>query len=112
MSAIAKVAAGLDTFGRDCAVTVALKITDDSCKMDDEKRAVFMSLYDALEPYESEIFDEGVHELIAKCRQAPSAALYAQIKKEREMAMVIITQERMKTFKASVRASLLIAQLS
>lgn len=71
-----------------------------------------MSLYDALEPYESEIFDEGVHELIAKCRQAPSAALYAQIKKEREMAMVIITQERMKTFKASVRASLLIAQLS
>jgi hypothetical protein len=36
---------------------------------------------------------------------------FTQIKKEREMAMAIITQEKMKAFKASVRAALLIAQL-
>lgn len=52
---IEKVAHDLELFARDCAVTVALKITDDSCKMDDEQRAVFMSLYDALPPYTSEI---------------------------------------------------------
>jgi len=112
MSPIDKVAARLDTFGRDCAVTVALKISDDSCKMDDEQRAVFMALYDALESNQSELFDESVYTLIKEARTAPSATLFAQIKKEREMAMAIITQEKMKAFKASVRAALLIAQLT
>jgi len=37
MSPIVKVAAALDIFACDCAVTVALKIADDSCKMDDER---------------------------------------------------------------------------
>ncbi|HZF69952.1 hypothetical protein [Sulfuricurvum sp.] len=112
MKPIEKVASDLDIFARDCAVTVALKITDDSCKMDDEQRAVFMALYDALDPYESQIFDESIHTLIREARSTPTAALYAQIKKEREMAMAIITQEKMKSFKSSVRASLLIAELS
>ena len=31
MNAYEKVAANLDTFAKDCAVTVALKISDDSC---------------------------------------------------------------------------------
>jgi hypothetical protein len=110
MSPIAKVAADLDTFGRDCAVTVALKITDDSCKMDDEQRALFMALYDALPRYESAMFDESVHELIREARKSPSALLFGEIKKERERAMAIITKEKMKTFKATVRGSLLIAQ--
>lgn len=112
MNPINKVAARLDTFGRDCAVTVALKISDDSCKMDEEQRSVFMALYDALETFESELFDESVNTLIHSARTAPTAALYAQIKKEREMAMAIITQEKMKAFKASVRGTLMIAELT
>lgn len=112
MNPFSKIADKLDTFQRDCAVTVALKISDDSCKMDEEQRSVFMALYDALESFESELFDESVYTLIHSARTAPSAVLYAQIKKEREMAMAIITQEKMKAFKASVRAALLIAQLT
>lgn len=112
MSPYEKVAANLDTFARDCAVTVALKISDDSCKMDDEKRAVFMALYDALPSYESQIFGENIHALIHEARTAPTATHYARIKKEREMAMAIITQDRMKAFKTSVRTALLIAQLN
>jgi hypothetical protein len=110
LNPFAEVAAGLDPFGLDCAVTVALKITDDSCKMDDEQRAVFMSLYDALPPYTSEIFDNTVHDLIRETRNSPNASLYARIKKERETAMAIITKERMKAFKSSVRVALIIAQ--
>lgn len=112
MTPIEKVAHDLDTFARDCAVTVALKITDDSCKMDEEQRAVFMALYDALHSHKSAIFDDDVYALIAETRSTPSASLYARIKKEREMAMAIITQEKMKSFKSSVRASLLIAELT
>lgn len=107
-----KVAANLDTFAKDCAVTVALKISDDSCKMDDEKRAVFMALYDALPSYKSETFDDTIHALIHEARTAPTGAHYGRIKKEREMAMAIITQDKMKAFKSSVRASLLIASLT
>ncbi|AFV97662.1 MULTISPECIES: hypothetical protein [unclassified Sulfuricurvum] len=112
MKPIEKVAHDLDIFARDCAVTVALKITDDSCKMDEEQRAVFMALYDALPPYISAIFDEEVYLLIREARDTPTATLFTRIKKEREMAMAIITQEKMKTFKASVRGSLLIAELT
>lgn len=110
MDPYAKVAGDLDTFACDCAVTVALKITDDSCKMDDEQRALFMALYDALPPFESAMFDESVHELIREGRNAPTAQLFGRIKNERERAMAIITKEKMKTFKASVRGSLLIAR--
>jgi hypothetical protein len=112
MTPIAKVAADFDIFARDCAVTVALKISDDSCKMDDEQRALFMALYDELILCESQIFDKNVHTLIAEARNNPTASLYAQIKKERERAMAIITQEKMKIFKASVRGALLIAELT
>jgi hypothetical protein len=111
MNPFVKVAAGLDTFERDCAVTVALKITDDSCKMDEEQRALFMALYDALGEYESQLFDSSIHALIKDARNAPTASRFARIKKERETAMASITQEKMKTFKASVRGALIIAQL-
>lgn len=110
MSPIAKVASDLDLFGRDCAVTVALKIADDSCKMDDEQRAVFIELYDAIPPYESAIFDEDIGALIAQVRLFATPELLERVKHEREKAMAIITQEKMKLFKASVRGSLLIAQ--
>lgn len=111
MDPVTKIAAGLDPFGRDCAVTVALKITDDSCKMDDDQKALFMALYDALESYTSQIFDHSVHTLIQEARSAPTVGHFEQIKQEREMAMAIITQEKMKSFKASVRAALIIANL-
>jgi hypothetical protein len=81
ISPIQKVAEGLDTFGCDCAVTVALKISDDSCKMDDEKRALFMALYDHLSPYKSMLFDDGIHTLIRQTRANPTETLYTQIKK-------------------------------
>ncbi|MDP3265743.1 MAG: hypothetical protein Q8M39_02830 [Sulfuricurvum sp.] len=110
MNPFVKVAAKLDTFERDCAVTVALKISDNSCKMDEEQRAVFMSLYDVLPIYESSIFDKSVHDLIREARRIPAPDLNNRIKKQREMAMDIITQNRMKAFKSSVRISLLIAQ--
>lgn len=112
MEPIAKVAAGLDTFSRDCAVTVALKISDDSCKMDEEQRSLFMSLYDALPPYSSDLFDESVHDLIREARTSPNPILFGRIKTERETAMAIITQEKMKAFKASVRGILILATLS
>lgn len=110
MNPFEKVASALDPFACDCAITVALKITDDSCKMDDEQRALFMALYDVLPPFKSEIFDESVHDLICEGRKTPSESLLAAIKEERERAMAIITKEKMKIFKATVRGSLLIAQ--
>lgn len=111
MNPIGRVAAALESFERDCAVTVALKISDDSCKMNAEQRAVFMALYDALEPFKSGMFDDNIHTLIHAARTSPTAALFAQIKKEREMAMTVITKEKMKAFKASVRVALMIAEL-
>lgn len=111
MNPIGRVATSLKSFERDCAVTVALKISDDTCKMDAEQRALFMALYDTLPSYSSQIFDNNIHTLIHEARTAPTATHYARIKKEREMAMAAITQEKMKAFKASVRAALFIAQL-
>ncbi|MDD5212743.1 MAG: hypothetical protein PHV62_10040, partial [Sulfuricurvum sp.] len=84
MNSFASIAEKLDTFARDCAVTVALKISDDSCKMDDYGRGLFISLYNALPPYQSEIFDESVHTLIHNSRTQPTEHLFSQIKKERE----------------------------
>ena len=101
---LAAIGAGLDTFGIDCAITVALKITDDSCKMDDEQRALFMALYDTLDAPESAFFDASVLALIAAGRETPSAAIFAEIKPLRQEAMDRITRPKMKAFKAMIRA--------
>jgi len=103
---IAAIAAGLDGFESDCAITVALKITDDSCKMDTQQRALFMALYDALKQPESELFDTDIHAVIERGRKAPSAAAYSQIKGLREMAMERIGRPDMKRFKAAIRERL------
>lgn len=108
MTPVEKTAASFSPFECDCATTVALKISDDSCKMDDEQRAIFMALYDALPPYQSDIFTSDIHDVITAIRSAPDAMLFARVKKERENAMAIITQERMKAFKASSRGKILI----
>ncbi len=106
LSKIASVARTLEPFSRDCAITVALKITDDSCRMDYSEKDLFMELYDALEREESTLFDEDVFELIEVGRTGPSAQIYKYIKNEREMAMDAITRPKMKAFKAMIRASL------
>ena len=109
---MADIAAGLDAFDRDCAITVALKIADDSCKMDEEQRALFMALYDALPaPTVSAMFDAEVFELIAAARSTPSAQLFAAIKPLRQNAMDIITRPKMKAFKSSIRKKLLVQNL-
>lgn len=97
------IAASLDQFEIDCAITVALKITDDSCKMDEEQRAVFMALYDALPSLQSDLFDESVFGLIEIGRNNPSSFIFSEIRKLREMAMDAISQPKMKAFKAMVR---------
>ncbi len=100
------IAAGLEPFHVDCAITVALKITDDSCKMDDSGRALFMELYDALPEYKSDYFDATVFEIITIGRNDPSAYVFGEIRILREAAMDMIGKPRMKEFKAMVRSQL------
>jgi hypothetical protein len=106
LSLLSRVAANLDSFERDCAITVALKITDDSCKMDDYEKSVFMALYDALPEQTSLFFDPAVFTVIAQGRKEPSARVFAQIKALREEAMASISRPKMKAFKAVVRVRL------
>jgi len=100
---MAVIAADLDTFNIDCAITLALKITDDSCKMDAQQRALFMELYDALDAPKSSLFDHSVHALIDIGRRDASSFIFAEIKTLREMGMKKIGKEHMKNFKAMVR---------
>lgn len=100
------IAKELTPFECDCAITVALKISDDSCKMNESDRKIFMSLYRALPPYKSSMFNYGVHVLIINAVFSPSDTVLEMISKEKERAMSIITQEKMKLFKSSIRAKL------
>lgn len=97
------VAKVLDPFERTCAITVALKIVDQSCKMDEYEKSIFMTLYENLENPSSDFFDEEVHALIKKVGLFPSAEFFSRIDEEKQKAMAYITRPRMKAFKASVR---------
>jgi hypothetical protein len=99
-----EVAKLLDPFERTCAITVALKIMDQSCKMDEYEKSIFMTLYENLEDPLSDFFDEEIHELIKKVELFPSTELFSRIDEEKQKAMEYITRPRMKAFKASVRA--------
>ncbi|WP_345979039.1 hypothetical protein [Sulfurimonas sp. HSL3-2] len=103
---IPSVANSLDAFERDCAITVVLKITDDTCKMDDLEKSIFMMLYDAIENKQSDYFDKSVFELIEEGRKTPTAQIYSKIKTLRQDAMEMITRPKMKAFKAGVRERL------
>jgi hypothetical protein len=103
LSLIPTVARSLKGLERDCAITVALKIADDSCKMDAYEKEVFMRLYRSLGEEESTLFTIEVHGLIDEAVDAPSAFLFAKVKAEREAAMEAITRPNMKAFKAMVR---------
>lgn len=101
------IAASLDPMQKECAITLALKIADDSCKMDDYERSVFMLLYDAMPDYESGLFDDTVPALIDIARNAPNAYIFGEIRTLRKMGMDHVTRETMKAFKAFVRECLL-----
>ena len=98
-----EIAAGLDSFHRDCAITVALKISDESCKMDAFEKSVFLTLHKALPNQNSVMFDSSVFALIERAESRPSAQIFAEIKQLREAAMEAITRPKMKAFKAHVR---------
>ena len=104
---ISDIAASLNEIQNECMITLALKITDDTCKMDPYERSVFMAVYDALPSYKSKFFDDDVFELISVGRTQPTAMTYAKIKPLREAGMAYITRPKMKAFKAAVRAKLL-----
>jgi len=106
LSRLGAIASELDAMQNECLITLALKITDDSCKMDDYERSVFMKLYDALEEYQSGFFEPEVFDVIAQGRAAPTAMIFAKIKPLRQAGMDYVTRDNMKAFKAWVRERL------
>ncbi|MFT5661159.1 MAG: hypothetical protein ACI9TV_001805 [Sulfurimonas sp.] len=100
------IANNLDSFQKFCAITVALKIADDSCKMDAYEKSIFMALYDAILDKKTDFFDDSVFELISTALTTPSAKVYGEIKKLRESAMDMISRPKMKSFKAEFRIQL------
>jgi len=100
------VVGGMTPFECDCAITVALKITDESCKMDAYEKHIFMLLYDAMGKEEAAFFESDIFEIIQEGRSKPSAQIYSKIKQCREAAMDFITRAKMKAFKASIRERL------
>ena len=93
----------LDEMQNECMVTLALKIVDDTCKMDDYERSVFMKLYDALPEYKSVFFDDEIFAIIALGREKPTAQIFATIKPLREAGMEYVSRPHMKAFKAEIR---------
>lgn len=106
LNKIPSIAASLDAMQNECLVTLALKIVDDTCKMDDYERSVFMKLYDVLPEYKSGFFEDEVFGIIAEGRDKPTAQIFAKIKPLREEGMEYITRPNMKAFKATVRKML------
>lgn len=107
ISRMPKIAQELNSFFFDCAITVALKISDESCKMNAYEKYVFMLLYESLPNKKSDFFDDDIFDLITKAQILKSPELIEEIKKHREAAMEMITRPRMKVFKAYVRSELL-----
>jgi hypothetical protein len=91
---------------KECMITLALKIVDDSCKMDDYERGVFMQVYDAMPDYHSDFFESDIFELIEETRHVPTAMLFAKIKPFRQAGMEHVGRPGMKSFKAYVRKKL------
>lgn len=104
---IPEIAGSLDEVQNEAMIILALKITDDTCKMDAYERSVFMTLYDALTEHKSHFFDDDVFEVIRQGREKPSAKIFAAIKPLRESGMDYLTRPKMKAFKASIRKRLL-----
>lgn len=103
LSLIPAVGYSLEGLERDCAITVALKIADESCKMDISEKELFMRLYRSIREEESALFTAQVYHLIDTAIDSPSASLFWEIRRLREAAMEVITRPKMKAFKAMVR---------
>lgn len=103
---LAVVANELPPFYKDCTITVALKIADDSCKMDAYEKALFLALYDAIEVKKSDFFEASVFNTISLARETPTAQIFSNVKSLREDAMEMITRPKMKAFKAFIRQEL------
>lgn len=99
-----EVAMNLSDFEKICAITIALKISDESCKMDLKECTVFMRLYDYILKTAPSFFTDDVFSLIRQVQDAPSMKLMTEVKSLRESAMEMITRPKMKAFKASIRA--------
>jgi len=97
------VAVKLSDFEKVCAITVALKISDDSCKMDLYECTIFMRLYDYILKTAPSLFTDDVFKLIKQVQEEPNMKLISEIKALRENAMEMITRPKMKAFKASIR---------
>lgn len=97
------VARGLNTFESYCCITVALKIADHSCKMDEYEKNLFMALFKSLPSQTVEFFNDDIFDIILTALNNPSAKAYSEVKKLREAAMDMITKPKMKAFKASIR---------
>ncbi len=106
LSRIGSVAKNLDPMQNECMITLALKIVDDSCKMDDYERGVFMQVYDAMPHYHSDFFEPDIFDLITETRHSPTAMLFAKIKPFRQAGMEYVSRPAMKSFKAYVRQEL------
>lgn len=103
---MAQVASELSDFERECAITVGIKISDNSCKMDTYEKSVFMMLYHALNPQKTDFFQNDVFEKIRQASENPNALVLADLKERREAAMDYITRPKMKAFKAAIRERL------
>lgn len=99
-----EVAKKLSDFEKICAITVALKISDESCKMDLYECTVFMRLYDYILKSAPSFFKDDIFELIKQVQEEPNMKLFSDIKVLRQSAMDKITRPKMKAFKASIRA--------
>jgi len=100
---LSDVAMKLSDFEKVCAITVALKISDESCKMDLYECSVFMRLYDYILKTAPSFFTDEVFTLIKQVQEEPSMKLISEVKALRESAMDMITRPKMKAFKASIR---------
>ena len=56
------------------------------------------------------LFESSIHELISIGRRDPSAFVFGEIRTLREKAMAVIGKEKMKAFKARIRAAYAAAQ--
>jgi hypothetical protein len=101
LTRLAKIAQDLDDPDKICAITVALKISDNSCKMDEYEKSVFMSLYQNILKFDNSFFDNKVQLLLQEQKQTPE--YLAMIKENRELAMEHIGRPKMKAFKAKIR---------
>jgi len=99
-------AADINEFEKTCSITVALKIVDNTCKMSEKEKELFMMLYDVLIKNETEFFDNSIFDIIQNTRDNPSKENIDYIKVFREDAMAYITKPKMKAFKAMIREKL------